>query len=820
MWLAEAAQEPEVVHAGTTLIVGLIWMGLGAAVALLGARKPRETTQEAEPTLATRGARVPPTIGVNRVSPVIGGIWDRRLSGSTWRENAMHILQAGECHGIRGIYADGKQVVDDITPTNTPSGQSIQISTTFPDGGSVKGQLTIYWGEDNGPIINFLGDNDLDGVPRCADENGNGIYSRWPNTCLVIWQDFEMEYSPRWPTLEYELASEPKSTLTSTQSWKARTWRDEPYGLAGKFEIVWWGQSNGLHWIDIDGDVTADLEKFEALSYRVDESSPVDQTKVFVIRSVDAAQSRVYPDATYGLPSPGGPCWYVDGLGNPITTQGTVTRVYLEEFTPPWGTWQMQHSYWWPAVGAGSPRTLTAFFWPAYVETEEGTNGAHVLEQLLFAPFPQGAGLDRSDWDMASLEALGELLEEEGITTHVRPEAGKELSSTVVEVLADLGVMIPRNPNTGLQEFRAIREPEGQLPFISDDLILDPLPEVTQIFNDTKTPSSVVFTFKDRYANFEAGTINYHNDGRVFYDDFDHSSKSDMTTIRDWTSASKVAARRSQEELAAKVAVRANTSRGTRLLYPGDAFFMSGMNNVLRLMSTKLDPDTGKVEIQAAVDVFGTTEVSSAAGGRLYNKRLAPQPEVNYLEGAVQRPSHKLAFPYQAAHDKIAGCTVYISTDGTNFSYLGSVGRSTWAGVLESSISAADTQADIVTNDIGLAYTLDLSTDPGRYNNGGQFAVFGDPLTPGNFEIAYVEWIEEVSEERATLHNLLRGKESTTASVWSMQTRVYGITDQEILLTNSSVVSSAQLWFKLAPVTEAGELPLAECPIIGPMTIA
>ena len=439
-----------------------------------------------------------------------------------------------------------------------------------------------------------------------------------------------------------------------------------------------------------------------------------------------------------------------------------------------------------------------------------------MLEQLLFEPYPFGAGMDRSQWDMESLEDLGELLVEEGITTHVRPEGGKTIESAIVDVLADLSVLIPRNPITGLMTFVPVREPSGDIAYLNEHLLTDPLPELTQVFGDTKTPTEAVFTFRDRKAKFEPAPIGHDNAGRVFYEQWENSKNVNLATCRDFNSAATCASRRAQEELAQKVAVRINALRGAREILPGQVFFAAGINALLRCTATKPSTESGNTEIDAAVDVFGSSSASEA-GKRLYNKRLSPQPEPNYLEAVVQRPSLRLVFPHQAAHDKVAGCTVYISTNGTDFSYLGSIQRSSWAGELESGLSAAATGTIVQTTPIGITQKLDLSSDAARFNAGGQVALIGDPL--GLHELVYVESITEISSERHQLNNMLRGRESTPAVAWSAQTPVFGFLDTELRLNNAAVQPSAALWFKLAPVTGAGELPLSECTPIGPFTV-
>lgn len=185
---------------GIEVLIIVAVLALAAAYALAQAKPKGGFNKQDQPTtLATRGDRVPHIIGTDKNGYLAAWAGDRRseehggggkgggggAETTTWFENGWHACCLGVADILEGIKDDGKFIWHGpITRQSTPSGTSINV----PDHGT----FTIYWGEPDQPINEFL-----------ADPNRVGIRSRWPYLCYVQWNDAALGPSPQWPQREY-----------------------------------------------------------------------------------------------------------------------------------------------------------------------------------------------------------------------------------------------------------------------------------------------------------------------------------------------------------------------------------------------------------------------------------------------------------------------------------------------------------------------------------------------------------------------------------------------------------------------------------------
>ena len=74
-----------------------------------------------------------------------------------------------------------------------------------------------------------------------------------------------------------------------------------------------------------------------------------------------------------------------------------------------------------------------------------GVNPAHALAELLFAPYPHGAGFDPDEWDISALNAFAEEAESLGVPCSVLASDGEELQTMVAQLMQDHGLLLRWN---------------------------------------------------------------------------------------------------------------------------------------------------------------------------------------------------------------------------------------------------------------------------------------------------------------------------------------------------------------------------------------
>jgi hypothetical protein len=240
------------------------------------------------------------------------------------------------------------------------------------------------------------------------------------------------------------------------------------------------------------------------------------------------------------------------------------------------------------------------------VEGADGPNPAYTLAQLLFEPWPWGRGLDQDLWDIDSLSALATSSEAEGLRLHVLATEGKSVEEAVKTLLVDAHAYITWDPNKGKYCFGTLREPVD-VPTLPVEALAKDYAEQENIL-DPDIPSSVTYSFVDR-------DLGYRNNTQPVYDDSNNhlqgGRKTDdvsLETPTDIFAARTIAAWR-RDEITIPVNKYKITAKGeARTLVPGstvkiEGFPATGEEEILRVGSIKIDPDSPEVTIDAVTDI-------------------------------------------------------------------------------------------------------------------------------------------------------------------------------------------------------------------------
>ncbi len=377
-----ASQEP--VLAVTSLTGLAIGIALAYAASLFLEKKENSPVVDDKPTtLSKRGSYITWHIGRRRIGPWWAGPEADAPPRRAWagqrqppagnqvvyHENAWHQLCVGPCESLRGIYQGGKLIFDGpITQDSHPSGSEVNLGK--------EGKFTIYWGEEDQPVNNYLGNSDR-----------VGISSRWPGMCYVVWKSKRLGPSPHWPMMEYVLERKPKESILSDSD----AWFEPDYTFPATPNMaVIYSYSTG-------GEGSGYLEVASDQSYQFDPSDKVQLWDSSSFVRDEFILDLEYEQVNHGTPS--SPDWRVH------------TKFYITGGV---------------SVGDASLVSIRRYT----LNAEVGVNPAHAIADMLFATWPYGLGLDQDYWDMDSLEDMGELFSEqtggEGLWTSWLAADGKK----------------------------------------------------------------------------------------------------------------------------------------------------------------------------------------------------------------------------------------------------------------------------------------------------------------------------------------------------------------------------------------------------------
>lgn len=218
--------------------VGLAGFAKGLFVSLLakqlfkpGGDVPLDDSKPA--TLARLGSRMHLLVGRQRLGPIFayesedrrrvilenftegGGSKGVGAAGGgsqnrVYLSSGAHILCVGPARRLLRIVWNGETVFPvsggpgdggfGISPNTHPSGSTLDVKPT--ENGKSRGTFTIYWGEPDQPVDEFL-----------ALPTELNIRSRFGYTCYVVWQDARIGGAGVWPSIEYDLEVKPYTPL-------------------------------------------------------------------------------------------------------------------------------------------------------------------------------------------------------------------------------------------------------------------------------------------------------------------------------------------------------------------------------------------------------------------------------------------------------------------------------------------------------------------------------------------------------------------------------------------------------------------------------
>lgn len=752
----------------TTIVLFVLSIALSALANYLLRPKDKNVARDDKPTsLAERGSFIPYVSGRRMVGPLFCWAGDRTIVKESvgggkggGKKQKTNVYYEGAVHALCVGPAKRlhriRQHGKEIF--SGPIDAASHPSGTIVDLG-VEGRFKIYWGEATQPV-----DADLSAASRI------GVASRWPYVAYVFWVQKRLGSSPQWPLLDYDVEVAP----TGTRLVESSTYTPPTRTLGATGYAVDTATDGGPRTAEIVVAFGHVANKFEPGGY--------------LRLAGNAAETRDYRihSAT-------------DELQGTFPTQTPVTVIVLDDVL----------------TGSDDNGTVT----PYSSNDDDGYNPAHVLDQLLFEPYPHGIGLDRSEWSTDALEELGALAESEGLVASVIAQGGERAKSVVAGIMQDLGFLLPMDPETGLLRPRAVRKPTGTVPALTNKVLLPPRPEV-EVLHDERPMDRSIYVFSNRVLNFRDDTVPEDDDAEASRLGRVKTRKVPLPTVTDASTASKVAERRVLEDMAGNVVHRLHASREARLLHPGQAFTAEGVPGTLRCVSTRVDPYTGRVDVEALADYYGADASTYSVPPTDY-ELVVDEVEEDLAAQLLEVPAYLVSGKVQVvgvprirANASVSSARLHLSADGTTYTQVGADLNVQTGGTLAGAVLASGPRViaqgpviDALGPDI--ATVLDLTGDDTNWRLGRQVAVVGG-------EVMFLRKLTALGGGQYRLDGLIRARYDTVLEAHSAGDPVFIFQDDSLEPIEDSLLSpGATRYLKVQPV--AGDsFPLDS---IAPVTV-
>jgi hypothetical protein len=769
--------------AWTQLAWAVISTGLALIAGQMLAKKSDSPIQSDKPTtLSIRGSFTPWHVGIRRIGPVFCWAGDREIrkesAGGGGKgggdapetdvvyEAGWHVLGIGPMFALHSIIQGGTTIfTGPITSESHPSGTTVDLGA--------EGSFTIYWGEPDQPINNFLG-----------NANRVSVSSRWPHACYVVWNKKRLQ-GQTWNIVDYVMERRPSwAGLTQSQSWY------EPNRtLTGPSDAVTDALSHAdedTGYLQVEGDLTA----------RYKPTFDVELTGTGLANGTyEVLRSEVVQ---------------IQSGSSPYFTYAPATRIFLQDGTL-------------GATGGGSIQV-----WEE--DNKDDANIAHVIGELLFADWPLGLQLDPNhiveSWDTDSLEELGIEAETSGWRSSIFGTQGETAEAMLGAMLQDHGTMLPIDTSTGHMLFQRVRLPSGTLAALVEDIHADRFPEI-ETLHDDQPVDRLIFSFSGRGNLYGDVTIAVDEDGQASFAEHQRARKVPIVSTTLFSTAAALSELRSPEELAKGARIRLDASREARDLLPGQAIIVEGFDQVLRVTSVAIDPLTERVELTVIPDFYGVP-LSSFLTNEGGTTDPPEDPQIDEEFRWVEIPEQLLGSTFPAtpyvmvprirANSNISFSSIHFSEDNSTYTLKGNDTNVQTGGTLDASLDADGPgylEQGPVFTELGPdnSSAVDYSADLTSWGLGRQLAVI---VSSAGTEVCIVQKTTIVSGTQRRLDGLARACYDTRKLAHPAGSVVFIVDPDSITeFTDGLLVPEGSLWVKSQPGTNGGQVSLDSVPPYG-----
>lgn len=848
------------------------------AYTLLSQKKPKVASlDDALQTTATQGAFLPLVIGRWRGGPVVAFVEDTSTfalaatqGGQTglgkggggapqpdnYTERALHLLAVGPGSELRTIYQNGKVIWSGpISPASHPSGTAI----VTPDN---EGTFSVFWGFRDDPVI-----------PGMGSSPNHGIATNYALALKVLWDSKNLGQSRQWPRLEYEFSCPCYSQI----------------GLSAS-EVPLEGDDRGIPFGEMKiayvpgGFLATDRVELAVHSFRASDRS----LAVVDLAAFGSGGGLVHPNgfmsfiATGGIikvwandrlalpwgqgnpigngyeddlssimPQGGGRWYYyyvsaiqvVSLGGTPLYTAGTLLisdflRVQVGAQVPDFLIKEKSIAA--PKIPSGiGPGQTTAIGRVQLLDIRnaDGINPVHVIDQLLFAKYPYGAGRDRSKFDTKSIEEAALTIEQEKIRGYAAVRDGEGLESVLAPLLQDLGLMIAWDVEIGKHVFRLVRYQEAAVDLPADAVLKSPTMEA---ITGNRSVDVIAFTFSDRERNYREVPLKVLDSGQVAEYESQRSQKVPIEVTLDRDSVARMLPRRQQEAFANQSAFAWETNHATKLAMAGSVFkatAVEGPEFQFRVSAVQRDINSTKVVLKTLLDIYNPPPLTISES---FSSNGVDSPSIPSSTSPTPQLAAAAAFELpMMLHDGSAdtqllvlasrndgrtnGAVVWGSRDGTSFEVVGYcpiVARGVLARALPGPFGpSVDLDNYPIEVPVGEIYgpVETLATEEDSWRSGRQLM-----LVEGEVIFLQDTMIEgeEDGLQQGYVGGLIRGRAGTTQVAHAIGTEFWVLQLPNVKPLKSSLfVPGKALTLKVQGLSTRGQAPLAEVAETGPLAI-
>lgn len=732
------------------LIQLAIAVGLSLLAGYLLRQRNKSPVQDDKPTtLATRGSFVPYVKGIRRVGAVFLWAGDREMR----KEKTQGGKGFGQTPKVEVWYESGWHGLGvgpfDFLHSILQNGEVIFEGPISRT--SHPSGTTVDLGND-GQFVIYWGEERQPINTSLGDASRVAVTSRWPFLFYVHWIDKRLGPSPTWPLLDYVVERRSSSAVLS----------DTPGNIPATATLD--GVTMNITAVDTG------LKKFTVSGNHVSAVNPGGRLRL----AGNALSDRDLTVAASSTPD-----------------FGATTVIIVEDVIT-------------GATAAGTLRVYT-------LAPDDGVNPAHAIAEMLFALWPEGLALDQSDWDMDSLEGFGVTASAEKLATSWFAQDGGTLESMLGAGLQDLGCLLCADPVTGLMRFMPVREPSGIIPSVGGNLQAE-LPQV-QVRHDDRPVDRLVFAFQDREIQFRDMTIAIDDDGQAGFLEYQNARQVQIPSVVSFAVASKVAERRSQEELMVPAAIHLSSARASRLLIPGQPVVVDGLDDVMRVIGVERDPNTGRTELELLNDFYGVPASSfKNKGGNPAGDLLETVPDLQFQivevpEWLLEGDDQAVAVPRVRAHVQIVSAGLMISRDNVTYSYAGQDLGVQTGGTLVQAIAVDDDyeievgpQVTILGPDA--ATIKDFSADLVGWKLGKQVLAIGT-------ELFFLREAVPLGGSSYRLEGLIRARYDTEREQHDIGKKFYVFAPDQVTPVQDALLAPAVTLFAKTQPRARGVVPLS-----------
>ena len=369
--------------------------------------------------------------------------------------------------------------------------------------------------------------------------------------------------------------------------------------------------------------------------------------------------------------------------------------------------------------------------------TSRGVNPAWVMFGFFSGETPDGCNLDLDQVDIGFLNDLCALCVAEHLPMNLTIDDGQTLEEVIKGMLADLGVTLV--DDRGVLTGRILRQPEGGVPNIGDDVLTAPDLEST-IQHNPEVTQLATYLFKDHLLRYKDNDISYQQDYAEGVDT-PNPSQVPLTIPTDYATAEKIAARRIQELTGDRSTHKFNLMRNATRLLPGDPFLHEGQP--YRIASIQRSATSSVAVADAFLDSYTFDPVISGQDD-IPDGGVLSDPEEDQAVAWFELPASvsgtgvfALSVLRLRAHSGVSGSNIWISADAGSYSYIGQQNAACAGGELLSALglSGAEGEDVVATGPTFESWTpsdistiRDLTGDIAAWQAVAQIAVINDEL--------------------------------------------------------------------------------------------